>query len=47
MTQLTPSIWEVPRCTVTPDFGGIKFLSNDHPKSCVTLLSLTLGSISL
>jgi hypothetical protein len=31
----------------TLKFGGIKFLSNDHPNSCVTLLSLTLGSISL
>jgi hypothetical protein len=33
--------------TEHPEFGGIKFLSNYHPNSCITLLSLTLGFISL
>jgi hypothetical protein len=31
----------------TLNFEGIKFLSNDHPNSCVTLLYLTLVSLSL
>jgi hypothetical protein len=30
-----------------PDFGGIKFLSIYHQKSCVTLPFLTLGFLSL
>jgi hypothetical protein len=39
--------WTLPRQLYHPDFGGIKFLSNYHPKSCVTLLFLTLGFLSL
>jgi hypothetical protein len=35
------------RVCVTPEFGGIKFLSYDHPNSGVTLLYLTLVSLSL
>jgi hypothetical protein len=40
---ISDAVWKM----LHPDFGGIKFLSNYHPKSCVTLPFLTLGFLSL